>query len=66
MGENKKTRKKIAKIERRVEEHQDKIRQMLKRPHPDFGLIGHWEREISGHLKTLNRLYKRLPGKEKK
>ena len=45
-----------------IEVHRNKISAELDKPQPDFGLIEHWESEIRGHLKIIERLKKRLPG----
>jgi hypothetical protein len=62
VGANKHTRKKLASEVSFIEVHRNKISAELDKDQPDFGLIEHWESEIRGHLKIIERLKKRLPG----
>ena len=40
---NKNHKKAIRSLNRRIAEHQDKIRLELEKDFPDEGLIGHWQ-----------------------
>jgi hypothetical protein len=65
MGRNKDLRKRIKGHERAIAEHHRKIAVELEKPLPDYGLIHHWEGEIRGHEKTVERLREKLPGGRK-
>jgi hypothetical protein len=53
-------RKQIRSLARQVQIHERKIADERKKPHPDEGLIRHWEAEISGLKKGLEKAHKRL------
>jgi hypothetical protein len=46
VGRNKEIRKKVEGHRRMVLDHQVKVRQELKKPDPDYGLIANWEKRI--------------------
>jgi hypothetical protein len=53
----------LARIEERmrfIEEHERKIDNERKRPRPDEGLIKHWQGEIRGAHKAIDRYKPRL------
>jgi IS30 family transposase len=53
-------RKTIRSLTRRIEEHQDKIRQESQKELPDRGMIRHWELEILAFERGIRQAYKRL------
>jgi hypothetical protein len=65
MGRNKKTRTKLAGLQRAVDLHKSKIEREKRRANPDLGLIRHWEKEVKACQEKGNRLRQRLPGKQK-
>lgn len=52
--------KAIRSLEKRIIEHQDKIKLELKRESPDKGLINHWQIEIKAFENGIKRALKRL------
>jgi hypothetical protein len=60
MGRNRDLRRKIFSLQRRLAEHESKIRRQLARDFPDEGLIAHWRHEIDAWEKELTRLARRL------
>jgi len=60
MGTAKDLRKAIKGLQRVIDEHHRKITEEEAKPVPDWGVIRHWEREIAGFQKRLNRLQARL------
>jgi hypothetical protein len=63
MGKNKKLRKGIESLERRIGEHEDKIARERGRFNPDAGLISHWANEIKGWQQQIERKRNHLPGR---
>jgi hypothetical protein len=63
MGRNKRTRKRIDGLDRRIRQHEEKIAEQKVRGNLDLGTIRHWEIEIRT-WRNVGRLKKRLPGKE--
>jgi len=53
-------RKAIQSLEKKIVEHQEKIRLELLKENPDLGLIRHWEKEISAFQKGISQALKRL------
>jgi hypothetical protein len=53
-------RKQIKSLEQQSEIHEAKIAEEKKKPRPDEGLIRHWEAEIRGFKKGLEKAKKRL------
>ncbi len=53
-------RKTIRSLQRRIEEHREKIRLERQRDFPNLGLIRHWEVEISAFDKGIQQANKRL------
>ncbi|MEA5500586.1 hypothetical protein VB834_20410 [Limnoraphis robusta Tam1] len=53
-------RKAIQSLEKRIAEHQEKIRLELLKENPDRGLIKHWEKEIRAFQKGIEQALKRL------
>lgn len=53
-------RKAIQSLEKRIAEHQEKIRLELSKENPDLGLIKHWTKEISAFQKGIEQALKRL------
>jgi hypothetical protein len=66
MGRNKQLREQIQSLKEVVSEHLDKISAELNKPNPDYGTIRHWEGEIRGRLKEIDRKRDKLPGRRKK
>ncbi len=64
MGDNKKTRKRIAGEVRVIAEHLEKIDAESKKPRPDLALIAKWEKDIVRHSKLLEKYSGKLPGKK--
>ncbi|MFQ4137673.1 hypothetical protein PGN35_015255 [Nodosilinea sp. PGN35] len=52
--------KAIRSLEKRISEHQEKIRLEQQREHPNSGLIYHWEKEIKAFEKGIRQARKRL------
>ncbi|MCA1842115.1 MAG: response regulator transcription factor [Actinobacteria bacterium] len=46
---------------RQVEEQERKIREELRKEVPDEGLIDHWQKEIAGWNRQIDKLNKRIP-----
>ena len=61
MGKNKKIRKRIKGLERRIREHEEKIATEKEQINPDVGLISHWESESKGWQEQIERKRRRLP-----
>ena len=57
---NKNHKKAIKSLEKRIIEHQNKIKTELLRENPDRGLIKHWQIEIKAFEKGIQRALKRL------
>jgi hypothetical protein len=57
---NKNHKKAIESLEKRIFEHQEKIRLELNKENPDFGLINHWKKEIKAFEKGIQQALKRL------
>ncbi|MGF1569277.1 MAG: hypothetical protein ACFCVD_14620 [Nodosilinea sp.] len=53
-------RKTVSSLQRRIEEHLEKIRLERQRDFPDSGVIRHWEVEISAFEKGIQQATKRL------
>jgi len=53
-------KKAIQSLEKRIIEHQNKIKLELLRENPDQGLINHWQVEIKAFDKGIQRALKRL------
>lgn len=53
-------KKAIQSLEKRIFEHQNKIKTELLRESPDEGLIKHWEKEIRAFKTGIKRALKRL------
>ena len=53
-------RKRIESLPDRIREHELKILNERAKPHPDHGLIRHWETEIAAFLTSIGRAEKRL------
>jgi hypothetical protein len=64
MGKNKKLRKSIRGLERRIHQHEEKIAREKERFKPDPGLISHWESEVKGWHEQIERKLNRLPGRK--
>ncbi len=64
MGRNKRTRKRIDGLERRIRQHEQKVAEEMTRLNPDLGLIEHWEKEMRAWRGETERLKKRLPGRK--
>lgn len=60
MGRNKDLRRRIASCQRVIEEHEDRIRAELTKPHPNEDYIRGWRREIETQKATVSRLIRRL------
>lgn len=60
MGTTKDLRKAIKGLQRVIDQHHGKITEEKAKRVPDWGVIRHWEREIAGIQKRLNRLRARL------
>jgi RHS repeat-associated protein len=60
---NKQIRKRIDSLRGRIREHEEKIRRARSGQDPaSEGTIRHWQREINGWEKEVDRLQRRLPG----
>jgi hypothetical protein len=57
---NKNHKKAIRSLNRRIAEHQEKIRLEYEKDSPDEGLISHWEAEIQAFEKGIQQALKRL------
>ena len=55
MGENKKTRIKLAGWLEHIALHERKIAEELARPQPNMGRVVHWESEIQAAMKAVAR-----------
>jgi hypothetical protein len=64
MSKNKRTRKRIDGLDRRIRQHEEKIAEEKVRGNPDLGTIRHWEIEIRTWRNDVERLKKRLPGRK--
>ncbi|MDF0555261.1 hypothetical protein [Kamptonema sp. UHCC 0994] len=53
-------KKAIRSLNKRIAEHQEKIRIESEKHSPDAGLIKHWETEISAFEKGIQQALKRL------
>ncbi|MGG6238834.1 hypothetical protein ACQ4N7_09350 [Nodosilinea sp. AN01ver1] len=53
-------RKTIRSLQRRIEEHLEKIELERQKDFPDLGLIRHWEVEIAAFEKGVQQATKRL------
>ena len=53
-------KKAIQSLEKRIIEHQNKIKAELLKENPDTGLIKHWEVEIKAFETGIQRALKRL------
>ena len=53
-------KKTVRSLTKRIEEHQEKIRQEYAKELPDQGLIDHWQAEIATFEKGIKQAYKRL------
>ncbi len=56
-------RRRIASLERRIEEHKDKIIKEQSKANPNQRLIAYWQREIEAFQENIKRAKKRLGGK---
>jgi len=52
--------KTIRSLQKRIDEHQEKIRLEKLRELPNLGLIRHWEKEIRAFEKGIQQARKRL------
>lgn len=52
--------KAIHSLQKRIDEHVEKIRLEGQRERPDLGLIHHWEKEIRAFEKGIKQARKRL------
>jgi hypothetical protein len=52
---NKNHKKSIQSLEKRIAEHQAKIRIELEKDFPDRGLINHWQKEIAAFEGGIHR-----------
>ncbi len=50
-------------IQRRIDQHNAKIRHEVMKSHPDAGSIAHWKAEIGGLKKRVALLTRRLKRK---
>lgn len=57
---NKNHKKAIRSLNRRIAEHQEKIRLEYEKDSPDDGLIRHWKTEIRAFEKGIQQALKRL------
>ncbi|CBN58950.1 MULTISPECIES: hypothetical protein [Kamptonema] len=57
---NKNHKKAIRSLNKRIAEHQEKIRIESEKHSPDEGLIKHWETEIFAFKKGIQQALKRL------
>lgn len=53
-------KKTIRSLTKRIEEHQEKIRDEYEKEHPDVGMIHHWQAEIDAFSQGIKQAYKRL------
>lgn len=53
-------RRAIQALRMRIQQHLEKIEREQRRPQPDLGLIGHWQREIDAFAERTRRLEDRL------
>ncbi|HIK19194.1 MAG TPA: hypothetical protein IGS53_28475 [Leptolyngbyaceae cyanobacterium M33_DOE_097] len=53
-------KKAIRSLNRRIDEHREKIRLEYEKDAPDEGLIRHWETEIRAFEKGIQQALKRL------
>ncbi len=60
MGRNKQLRARLAGVERKLAQHEAKIRAELGASLPDLGLVKGWRREISAWEKERERILRRL------
>jgi Tfp pilus assembly protein PilN len=65
MGRNKDLRKHIQGEIKQIHLHLDKIAAEKEKPYPDRRGIEKWEQDIARHLRTLEKLRNRLPGRKK-
>jgi hypothetical protein len=63
MGRNRDLRRRISALQRRLAEHETKIRRQWAADFPDEGLIAHWRQEIAAWEQELARLTRRLERK---
>ncbi|WP_019500446.1 hypothetical protein [Pseudanabaena sp. PCC 6802] len=52
--------KAIRSLNKRIAEHEDKIKRELEKDVPDLGLIRHWQVEIRAFEKGIQQAQKRL------
>ncbi len=57
---NKNHKKAIRSLNKRIDEHQEKIRLEYEKDYPDQGLIRHWKAEIQAFEKGIQQALKRL------
>ncbi|MFM6400925.1 MAG: hypothetical protein ACKPFF_29985 [Planktothrix sp.] len=57
---NQNHKKAIRSLQRRIIEHEDKIKKELEKDYPDQGLIKHWQTEIRAFEKGVQQALKRL------
>ncbi len=57
---NKNHKKAIRSLERRIAEHEGKIRLEYTKDFPDQGIIRHWETEIKAFEKGIQQALRRL------
>jgi peptidoglycan hydrolase CwlO-like protein len=60
VGWRQKLRKRIASLERVIEEHCKKLAEEQAKPQPNQRLIAYWEKEIRARQETVERLKRRL------
>ncbi|AHJ26371.1 hypothetical protein PN465_12865 [Nodularia spumigena CS-584] len=57
---NKNHKKAIRSLNKRIDEHQEKIRREYEKDYPDQGLIRHWKAEFQAFEKGIQQALKRL------
>lgn len=57
---NQNHKKAIRSLQRRIVEHENKIKKELEKDYPDQGLIKHWQTEIRAFEKGVQQALKRL------
>ncbi len=52
--------KQIESLNRKINEHEEKIKRERQKSYPDEGRIKHWEREIQAFKNAIEKAQKRL------
>ena len=60
MGERQDIRKRLAGHREALKEHEEKIAQEMKKPHPDYGLVELWKTHIRNIRNQIEKLERRL------